>query len=70
MPYTKAQISLQSAQSDHNIRCPHASLAVENAPGEDSDLTAYARTDLYLRCAHISDGTFSDVNQMLCDYRA
>ena len=59
--------SSQPAQPHSLMRgfcCPHeetASLASQNAPGDDSDQTVNAQADLIHCCAHMSAGTFSDV---------
>ena len=37
------------------------SLAIKNAPSENSDQTANAQADLVRRWAHMSEGAFSDV---------
>ena len=36
-------------------------------PSEDSDQTANAQSDQNLLCAHMSEGTFSDVAAQLMD---
>ena len=38
-----------------------ASLAIKNAPRDDSDQCVNAQTALILRWAHMSEGTFLDV---------
>ena len=53
-----------SAQSDQTLQCPHEeteSLAIENVPSVDSDQYTIAQVDLNLRCAHMYEVTFSDV---------
>ena len=47
-------VSDQPVQSDQSLRCPYeetASLAIKNAPSEDSDQTA--QSDLNPRWAHV-----------------
>ena len=38
-----------------------ASLAIQNAPSEDSDQTARMRSLIWIRRAHMSEGMFPDV---------
>ena len=66
------RVFVGTMQSDQSLRCKHEeiflSLAIQNAPSEDSNF-ANAQTDLNIRCAHMFEGTFSDVtDQVLSDY--